>query len=248
MTSVLNDNISTDTAQERWYTAPDGQMVPSVTEILGVVSPDLTGWAAGIASKAVYKSGQSEGLYCRSSKTGITQAQAESVGRTAVDQARQTAADVGVEFHSAAWQMVCEAKIPLTGSKAVATALDNFWQWYQDIHPSRIQVLATETAVYGDGYAGTLDGIVRIDGQVGLLELKTTRQLLPSHAMQAAAYRAAWSREARSPRLTFTAVLRVDKAGAGYEMAFVHQRRAFSAFKAAQKLFFALRGRMYENG
>ena len=63
--------------------------------------------------------------------------------------------------------------------------------------------------------------------------------------MQAAAYRAAWTREGKSPRLSFAAVLRVDKTRGGYEMAMVDQRRALAAFKSVLRAYFAVRGRVY---
>ena len=239
--------IGTQGKVRGWYYTPDGFMVPSVTEVLGILAPELSGWAAGIASKAVYKAAQSEGLYCRSTKTGITQAMSERLGREAVEATRAAAADIGSEFHACAWRVVSpEGYPPSSHGKEVEQALDNLRQWYADVGPERVRVEATETTVYGDGYAGTADGIVSIDGSAGLIELKTSRELRPSYAMQAAAYRAAWNREGRRPRLTWAAVLRVDKRGAGYDFAIVEQRRALAAFKAALKTYFALRGRVYE--
>ena len=227
-----------------WYYHPDGKMVPSVTEVLGLLTPDLTGWAAGIASRAVYQSAQTDGLYCRSTKLGITQSDAERTGRDAVEGKRAAAADIGTELHASAWGLLGDGH-PLPTSRPVGIALDNLRRWYSDTGPERVRVVATEQQVYGDGYAGTLDGVVMIDGQAGVLELKTSRELRPAHAMQAAAYRAAWTREGKSPRLSFAAVLRVDKTRGGYEMAMVDQRRALAAFKAVLRAYFAVRGRVY---
>ena len=230
-----------------WYRNAEGIFLPSVTEVLGLLTPELSGWGAGIASRAVYRAGQQQGLYNRSSKEGITQAAAESIGRDAVEQARTAAADIGSELHSCAWRLLADGSYPASAhGKAIEQGLENLRRWYADTGPERVRLLAAETAVYGDGYAGTLDSIVAIDGKPGLLELKTSRELLPQHAMQAAAYRAAWNREGKSPRLVWAAVLRVSKSGAGYQLAMVHQRRAMSAFKAILKAYFAVRNRVYE--
>ena len=228
-----------------WYRNPDGIYVPSVTEVLGLLAPELSGWAAGIASKAVYKAAQAEGVYDRSTKSGITQAVAERTGRAAVETAREAAAAVGTDLHEAAWAVFDGGSRP-PETRQASVALDNFRQWYADTGPDRVRLVASEAVVYGDGYAGRLDGVVVVDGAAGVVELKTTRETLPVHAMQAAAYRAAWTREGRRPRLTWAAVLRLDKHRAGYEMAMVNHRRALAAFKAVLKTYFSLRGRVYE--
>ena len=111
---------------------------------------------------------------------------------------RTAAADIGTELHASAWGLLGDGH-PLPTSRPVGIALDNLRQWYTDTGPERVRVVATEQQVYGDGYAGTLDGVVMIDGQAGVLELKTSRELRPAHAMQAAAYRAAWTREGNRP-------------------------------------------------
>jgi len=56
------------------------------------------------------------------------------------------------------------------------------WKFQHDI-----EVVAVELTVYGDGYAGTLDLILRIDGVLYLLDIKTSRNVGDAHRWQLAA-------------------------------------------------------------
>jgi hypothetical protein len=47
----------------------------------------------------------------------------------------------------------------------------------------------TEVTVYGDGYAGTFDGLWRVNDKLTLLDEKTSRTIGDSHKMQLAALR-----------------------------------------------------------
>ena len=50
-----------------------------------------------------------------------------------------------------------------------------------------IEVIATEVTVFGNGYAGTFDAILKIDGVVTLVDVKTSRAVRDTHIGQIAA-------------------------------------------------------------
>ena len=50
------------------------------------------------------------------------------------------------------------------------------------------QLLANELVVFGDGYAGTIDKIYRIGGQVWVVDLKTSQNIWEEHKIQLASY------------------------------------------------------------
>lgn len=88
------------------------------------------------------------------------------------------------------------------------------WKFEHDI-----RVAYAELTVYGDGYAGTLDGIWWVDGKLALLDLKSSRAVGDSHLMQLAALREAkwffvkdaeggWSRR-RVPEISEYALLQI---------------------------------------
>lgn len=65
-----------------------------------------------------------------------------------------------------------------------------FLDWYED---HDVEVIALEVTVVGDGYAGTFDAILRIDGVVYLIDFKTSRRTRDEHFAQLGALGAAES-------------------------------------------------------
>lgn len=70
-----------------------------------------------------------------------------------------------------------------------------FSQWYESVgRPPLLKVgndLYVEKTVRGDGYAGTLDFVFVIDGKNHLRDLKTSKEIWPSHEIQGTALKAA---------------------------------------------------------
>lgn len=65
-------------------------------------------------------------------------------------------------------------------------AVMSFARWHQENKP---EFLAWEFYVWGDGYAGTVDLLCRIDGQVYIVDFKTSAYIWPSHELQVSAYK-----------------------------------------------------------
>lgn len=63
--------------------------------------------------------------------------------------------------------------------------------WLEWKFSHNIEQVHTELTVYGDGYAGTLDGIWWIDGELVLIDVKSSRSLGDGHKMQLGALRKA---------------------------------------------------------
>lgn len=61
----------------------------------------------------------------------------------------------------------------------------SFAKWHEDMNP---QVLATEMTVFGDFYAGTLDNIYRINGQIYIVDKKTSKQIWEEMKLQVSSY------------------------------------------------------------
>jgi len=62
-----------------------------------------------------------------------------------------------------------------------------FVRWFEEFKP---KIVATEMTVFNDKYfyAGTLDLIAEIDGKLYLIDLKTSKDIWPSHEIQIASY------------------------------------------------------------
>lgn len=63
--------------------------------------------------------------------------------------------------------------------------LMSFAKWHKDVKP---EIIACEFAVWGDGYAGTVDLLCKIDGQVYVVDFKTSQYIWPSMELQVSAY------------------------------------------------------------
>lgn len=68
-------------------------------------------------------------------------------------------------------------------------AIKSYQEWVDEVKP---QVLANEMTVFGrneiTGWAGTLDRIYRIDGQIWIVDLKSSNSIWPSYKVQVSAY------------------------------------------------------------
>jgi hypothetical protein len=107
-----------------------------------------------------------------------------------------TDADAGSLFHKLAERWIFEGKRPPCDVPEVSKLLDSFEQWLKASNPT---FDALEMTVYhpDEGYAGTLDAILNVDGRRFVLDYKTTldsdegRRKRPWHSVapQLAAYR-----------------------------------------------------------
>jgi hypothetical protein len=107
-------------------------------------------------------------------------------------------AELGTQVHDACEQYALTGVRPVPDNDEVLPFLDRFDEWAQEWQP---EYEAAEAAVYNKtyGYAGTLDAIVRVDGQRVLLDYKSSRKSVgsdgkPSHpwpeaSLQVTAYK-----------------------------------------------------------
>ena len=65
-------------------------------------------------------------------------------------------------------------------------AVMSFARWHKEAKP---EFVAWEFYVWGDGYAGTVDLLCRIDGQLYIVDFKTSAYIWPSHELQVSAYK-----------------------------------------------------------
>ena len=65
----------------------------------------------------------------------------------------------------------------------------SFVRWYGTLKNPK--VLSTEITVFNDseGYAGTVDCLMEIDGEVWLIDFKTSQQVWPEYELQVSAYK-----------------------------------------------------------
>ena len=97
-------------------------------------------------------------------------------------------AELGTSIHEWVEEYVTDGFPPdLIRDEQVQMA-EAFLDWL-DQH--EVKVIATEMTVFGDGYGGTLDAILEVDGVRFCVDWKTSRNVQDTHIAQLAAYGAA---------------------------------------------------------
>ena len=173
-TPALAQNVK---GKGRHYQAPDGELVPSITNVLGVLNkPALPRWAAKVVAE--------QAVAMRDSLPKLDEAEAVDLLKGAPWRSSGRAADRGTTIHA-----YLEAKLQgldpheISGEAArYRKAADQFLsEW--DPKP-----LAIELTVFGDGYAGTGDLWATLNnGAVAVLDYKTSKAIYPEAALQLAA-------------------------------------------------------------
>jgi len=65
-------------------------------------------------------------------------------------------------------------------------AVLSFADWYKTCKPT---IINKDFMVWGDGYAGMIDLLCQIDGQLYIVDFKTSQYIWPSHELQLSAYK-----------------------------------------------------------
>lgn len=179
MTSpALAENVK---GKGRHYRDPrSGDLVPSVTNVLGVLNkPALPRWAAIEVARKAWE--------LRLSLPGMDEADAIDVLKGSPWRKSTRAADRGTTIH-AYLEAVLAGSRPqtVTGEAALYRAAADAWlDWYK---PTPVHL---ERTVFGDGYAGTADAWLKVDGALWLVDFKTSKAVYPEAALQLAALAAA---------------------------------------------------------
>lgn len=95
-------------------------------------------------------------------------------------------AELGTNVHEyIEWDLKGQQGFPPTvTSVQMGEMVDQYHRWKSE---HVVEPLMVEETVYGDGYAGTLDLVARIDGKLCLLDVKTSRNVGDAHRWQIAA-------------------------------------------------------------
>lgn len=162
------------------YPGEEPQTLPSVTTILRVLEkPALVPWAQGIvAEAAIAHRSELEGWV----QVGGVEGAVGLLKKAATAQ-RDRAAATGTDVHALAENL--NRGMSVIVPEDIAGFVDAYRKWLADFSP---RILAAEEMLVGDGYAGTLDLIAEIAGEVWLLDIKTAKGVYADTALQLAAY------------------------------------------------------------
>lgn len=112
---------------------------------------------------------------------------------------RKAAADKGSAVHNAItmWlngnEIKIDTKVPVEGEEKELSAEENemfksFQDFYRECKP---KIVAYDYVVWGRGYSGTVDIKCEIDGELGILDIKSSQKVYTEHKLQVSSYREA---------------------------------------------------------
>jgi len=184
------------------YQTPDGLKWPSVTTIIGDVSPKegLVQWAANTAVDHAKKAMEKSKVrgYVKWFIVEAMLAEAKYKFRDLSEEAKS----IGSEVHAAIEHHLKTDEEPRIAREEAIAAYVAFLEWRDSVD---LRVIATERTVYGDYYAGTLDLECALNGQHTILDFKASKGIYPEYRYQIAAYRKT------VPEATACGILRLDK-------------------------------------
>lgn len=166
------------TLNERWYCKP------GINKITGIPTTEYfpsSTWIAGHYPKGI-------AFYKWLADKGWDNA----------EETKNKAASRGSKIHRAIETLEAQGSLSIdstfedyeTGVSAILngdelSAVMSFAKWHADTKP---RLIANELTVFGDGYAGTLDKIYEIDGQIWIVDIKTSPSIWPEMKLQLSSY------------------------------------------------------------
>lgn len=219
---VVNDIIvwpdSTQIKQGKsTYSTPDGEFprITTVLRVLGLGKEYITNWAAAQEREAVIEAANriyegrtaARGKFPEAVKAGLGEAKAHI-------RALEKAGEIGLAVHGrASWLLKAQlgevqGPCPALGSEAAEIAFEAYEAWWK---AAGLTPVRSEQVVWDPewGFAGTVDLIAEDrNGDLGIVDLKTSKYTYTEHHIQVAAYVKAanrwapikWSKLVRLPK------------------------------------------------
>ena len=222
-------------AGSRFYQHPvTGQQVPGVTTVIDVLSkPALPRWAAKETATFAVEN--------RNAWAQLDDAAAIDLLKGALWRLSGSAMSKGTEVHSLAEKLLMNQQVDFIPPE-IQNSVRGVAQIIEWLKP---EVLHMEASVWNmtKGYAGTADVIAKIDGEIWLLDWKTSKDVYPDMGLQLAAYSNAEviikpdGTETPLPRITKHAVCHVPKTGKASLVMIDVTDDDFKGFCAALQVF-----------
>jgi hypothetical protein len=174
-TPALAQNVR---GKGRHYAGPDGELVPSVTNIIGILDkPALPRWAANEVAKRAAALKRSLGAMSDADVVDTLKGAPWSKSTRAAD--RGTDIHEYLEYRLKRWEApeLSEDALPF---KAAAD------DWFDQVGAS-LEDVQTEQTLFHPWYAGTTDLIATLDGKRIIADFKTSKAIYDEAALQLAA-------------------------------------------------------------
>jgi len=172
-TPALAQNVR---GKGRHYQHPAGDLVPSVTNVIGILDkPALSRWAAKMVAESAYR--------MRHSLADMEQNEAIDMLKGSPWSRSKRAADRGTDIHGYLEALLNHWEVEeLSADAEPYRDAADAWVLAHDI-----EVIETEVTLFHPLYAGTADFVARVDGRLTIGDFKTSKAIYPEAALQLAA-------------------------------------------------------------
>ena len=210
-----------------------GQIIPSVTTVLGIISkPQLVGWASRMCAESIASSWEPGKAYDELEIQAIIEA-----GKNSYYQKKIDAGTVGSFLHSFIEKFIKGENPGMPVNESLQKSVNQFLDWVKE---HDVKFLVSEQQIFSKKYqyTGTLDFICTIDGKMYIGDLKTSNAIYyNSNGEQLMAYRMA--REEEFPEEVFAGCLliRIGKDGSFEQWIFEDGEVFKRGFLYALKLY-----------
>jgi hypothetical protein len=174
-TPALAENVR---GKGRHYKGPDGVLVPSVTNVIGILDkPALPRWSAKLVAERA--------MQMKHSLSGMDDGDIVDMLKSAPWSRSKRASDRGTDIHA-----YLEAR--LTGVRPEALSDDALPykaaadDWFEQVGKS-LDDVQTEVTLFNPLYAGTTDLIATLNGKRVIADFKTSKAIYDEAALQLAA-------------------------------------------------------------
>jgi hypothetical protein len=231
--SLYNDTVTLEFDERRHRYSANGEWVPSVTSILKIVSKGdaLLQWGVNVAVAFLR-----ENLKGEISSDDLDRL--FLAAKYAHRNKKEEAADIGTMAHRWIEGHLRGETNELPANEAARNACNAALDW---LRTHSHEPVAIEQRVYSKrhNFAGTLDYLSRVDGNLCLVDWKSSSGLWPEYFLQTSAYVAAYEEEHKET-ISGRWLIRIDKATGLFDARFSsrsEQRKDYKAFLAALTLF-----------
>ncbi len=217
------DDVELEYNDEKHSYMVDGKQVPAVTRVVDAVSPkNLTDWAA--------KAGADWWLNNYSDDVEMQPIMYDGI-RYAYKDISAEAQKIGSDVHR--WIELYirgemeEIELSVEYPDNVKVPMENFHKW---VEARKVEWLGSEEKVYSKmwNYAGTIDALARINGELYVIDFKTSAKIYKEYYLQVYGYAQAVHEMGKSPHYPKGMIVRLDKNEDKYqEAAFECEPRIF---------------------
>lgn len=222
---VFGEELTFDEAAHAYTWA--GQLVPGVTTILKCINkPALIQWSAGMASDYWL-----EALKAKRADHAAIHKEAKVAHRKRTESAGASGSNV----HAYAEAYFKKLPLPTLDTDDAKRGVEAFHKWL-DAH--KVEIVAVERRIFSKEhyYAGTCDFVAKIDGVLGVGDIKTSSGIYPEMRLQTAAYQHALQEE-KKMKFDVRWIIRFDKKTGEFEAkSFYEFDLDFQGFQAALTL------------